>query len=322
MKRSTIVCLIVAASLILAGVLLFTCAIATSGFNFISGFNMKEYKTTSHEITEEFDSISIDARTADINVLPATDGKVTVICFEQENLAHDVSVEDGTLKVKLVDERHWFEHISFFDLHSPTISVYLPEAEYAALAINSDTSDVDVSREFNFASVDIKVTTGDVKCYASASNALKIKASTGHVTVRDLTAGSVDITTTTGDIRAENVTCEGDFRVGVSTGKAKLSGVTCQSLISTGDTGDITLIDVIATERFDIERTTGDVDMQACDAAELRILTDTGDVEGSLLTDKVFVVRTDTGDIDVPRTTSGGICEITTDTGDVEIYIK
>ena len=151
MKRSTIVCLIVAASLILAGVLLFTCAIATSGFNFISGFNMKEYETTSHEITEEFDSISIDARTADINVLPATDGKVTVLCFEQENLAHDVSVEDGTLKVKLVDERRWFEHITFFNLHSPTISVYLPEAEYAALAINSNTSDVDVSREFNFA---------------------------------------------------------------------------------------------------------------------------------------------------------------------------
>lgn len=322
MKRSTIVCLIVAASLILAGVLLFTCAIATSGFNFISGFNMKEYETTSHEITEEFDSISIDARTADINVLPATDGKVTVLCFEQENLTHDVSVKDGTLTVKLVDERRWFEHITFFNLHSPTISVYLPEAEYAALAINSNTSDVDVARDFSFESVDIRLSTGDVKCYASVNEALKIKVSSGHVTVGDLTAGSVDITTTTGDIRAENVTCEGDFKVGVSTGKAKLSGVTCQSLISTGNTGDVTLIDVIATERFDIERTTGDVDMQACDAAELRILTDTGDVEGSLLTDKVFVVRTDTGDIDVPRTTSGGICEITTDTGDVDIYIK
>ncbi len=322
MKKSTIVCLIVAASLMLVGILLFTTAMAATNFNFISGFNMAKYETAIYEITEKFDSISIDTNTADINLLPATDGKVKVLCFEQENLAHDVTVEDGTLKVKLVDERRWFEHITFFNTHSPTINVYLPEAEYAALTIDAATSDVDVAREFSFESVDIKVTTGDVKCYASASAALKVKASTGCVSIEDLSAGSVDITTTTGSVRASRITCEGDFKVGVSTGKTKLSSVTCKNLISTGNTGDVKLADVIASERFDIERSTGDIEMEACDAASLIILTDTGEVEGSLLSDKVFVVRTDTGDIDVPKTTSGGICEITTDTGDVEIYIK
>ena len=322
MKKSTVICLIVAAALMLVGVLLFTTAMAATDFNFASGFNTAKYDTASYEITDEFDSISIETDTADINILPATDGKVKVLCFEQENLAHEVTVEDGTLKVKLVDGRRWFEHISFFNLHSPMINVYLPESEYATLSVDADTSDVDVAREFSFESVDIKVTTGDVKCYASASAALKVKASTGRVAIEDLSAGSVDITTTTGSVRASNVTCEGDFKVGVSTGKVKLSDVTCKNLISTGSTGDITLSSVIATERFDIERSTGDVNLEACDAASLIIITDTGEVEGSLLSDKVFVVRTDTGDIDVPKTTSGGICEITTDTGDVEIYIK
>ena len=56
-------------------------------------------------------------------------------------------------------------------------------------------------------------------------------------------------------------------------------------------------------------------------AAEILIKTDTGDVKGSLLSEKVFVVQTDTGSIDVPKTVSGGRCEITTDTGDIKISL-
>ena len=70
-----------------------------------------------------------------------------------------------------------------------------------------------------------------------------------------------------------------------------------------------------------MERSTGDVRMEGCDAAEIFILTDTGDVAGSLLSDKVFVVETDTGDVDVPRSAAGGRCEITTDTGDIRITV-
>ena len=322
MKRSTRVCLIIAAALMLLGILLFTCAIAATDFNFASGFNTAKYETTTHEITEKFDSISVDTDTADINILPATDNAVKVLCFEQENLFHKVSVKDGTLTVELVDERRWFEHITFFNIHSPMINVYLPEAEYRALNIAASTSDIDIAREFSFESLNIHVSTGDVTCYASAKEIIKMRASTGRITLEDLSAGAIDITTTTGGIRASNITCAGDLKTSVSTGKTKLSSVTCKNLFSTGNTGDITLIDVIATERFDIERSTGDVEMEACDAAELIIITDTGDVDGSLLSEKVFVVRSDTGDIDVPKTTSGGICEITTDTGDIEIYVK
>ena len=49
--------------------------------------------------------------------------------------------------------------------------------------------------------------------------------------------------------------------------------------------------------------------------------THTGDVSGNLLSDKVFITETDTGRIDVPKTTTGGKCEIKTDTGDIRISI-
>ena len=52
------------------------------------------------------------------------------------------------------------------------------------------------------------------------------------------------------------------------------------------------------------------------------ITTDTGNVKGSLLSEKVFIVSTDTGKKQVPNTITGGRCEITTDTGDIIISIN
>jgi DUF4097 and DUF4098 domain-containing protein YvlB len=82
------------------------------------------------------------------------------------------------------------------------------------------------------------------------------------------------------------------------------------------------LENVIATEKISVERTTGDVKFAFCDAGEIFVKTDTGDVTGSLLTDKVFITETDTGKIHVPKLTTGGRCEISTDTGDIKISIS
>lgn len=42
---------------------------------------------------------------------------------------------------------------------------------------------------------------------------------------------------------------------------------------------------------------------------------------GSLLSDKIFFAQSDVGSVDVPKTTTGGICEITTATGAIEMTI-
>ena len=116
--------------------------------------------------------------------------------------------------------------------------------------------------------------------------------------------------------------CKGDININVSTGKANLSDINCKSITTKGSTGDIILKNLIVTEKLSIKRSTGDIKIDGSDASEIFIETDTGDVRGSLLTDKVFIVSTDTGRIDVPKTTTGGRCEITTDTGDIILKIK
>jgi DUF4097 and DUF4098 domain-containing protein YvlB len=113
----------------------------------------------------------------------------------------------------------------------------------------------------------------------------------------------------------------GDVTIKVSTGKSYLENLRCESLTSNGDTGDISLKNVIATGKMNIERSTGDVKFDASDAEEITVKTSTGSVKGTLLSEKVFVPRSDTGDIDVPKTKNGGFCEITTDTGNIIISL-
>jgi len=78
---------------------------------------------------------------------------------------------------------------------------------------------------------------------------------------------------------------------------------------------------VIVGGTLTVERNTGDVLLTRSNAASLRIATTTGDVKGSLLSDKIFITSTDTGRVEVPKTTDGGRCEIVTDTGDIRITI-
>ena len=63
----------------------------------------------------------------------------------------------------------------------------------------------------------------------------------------------------------------------------------------------------------------GDVEFNGCDADEIYVKTNAGNVTGSFLSNKVFIVDTDTGSVDVPKTETGGRCEINTHTGDIKI---
>ena len=120
----------------------------------------------------------------------------------------------------------------------------------------------------------------------------------------------------------KSVSSEGEIALKVSTGKTSLTDVACKSLSASGSTGDIVLVHVVASGAFSIDRSTGDIILEECDADTLRIKTSTGKVYGSLLSEKEFITHTSTGSVNVPKTTKGGKCEITTGTGDINISVK
>ncbi len=320
MSKAAKVWLIVAASLILLGALIVGGVMMFFKWDF-GRFITPKCQTNTHEISEEFNGISVNTSTADIAFLLSEDGQRRVVCYEQEKLKHSVEVKDGTLFVSLVDTRKWYDHISIYS-ENPMITVYLPKAEYAALMIRSSTGDVGIPEGLGFERIEVSVSTADVKCYASAEGEVKIKTSTGDIFLENMSAGSLALSVTTGKVKVGNVICSGDVKLESNTGDIELSDVSCKNIISEGGTSDISLGNVIAEERFSIKTDTGYVEFDRCDASEVFIETDTGDVTGSFCSDKIFFAQSDTGRIDVPRTTVGGRCEITTDTGDIRLWVE
>ncbi len=311
---------IIAGILVILGIILFVAALASNGW-VLANLNTDKFQSNTYSIGEEFQNISVNTDTADVVFVLSDDGVCKVECYEQKNMAHRVFTKDGTLEISADDTRKWYEYITFFSFGAPKITVYLPQNQYAALNIKSDTGDVEIPNAFQFARMDIDLSTGDVKCYASATGQIKIKTSTGDILAQNISADTLDLTVSTGKVQTESVTCQGNVSIRVSTGKATLTDVQCKNLRSDGSTGDLHLQKVVATGQFSIERSTGDVKLDRCDASEIEIETDTGNVTGSLLTPKVFLTETDTGRVNVPKSTVGGRCQIETDTGNIQISV-
>ncbi len=319
MGKNVRIWLILGATLFLVGSIILFIAMAISNWDFTK-FSTTKYVQNEYAIEEEFNSISINSDTADLEFLPSNDGKTTVICYEHEKTEHSTMVKDGTLVITQVDNRKWYDYIGI-NFSTQKIKVYLSKTQYESLSVNSDTSDVLIEKDFSFKRVNISLSTGDVKFLASFAEDVKIETSTGDIKVQNLKANSLNCTLSTGDVSISNLTCEGDVFIKVSTGEVEINNATAKNLNSQGSTGDIELNGVILIEKLEIVRSTGEVEFDRIDAGEIYIKTSTGDVDGSILSSKVFVVSTDTGDKRVPNTVTGGKCEITTDTGDISVRI-
>lgn len=319
MKKKTKIWLITATALVSLGLLLFLTVMSINGWDF-NKVSTEKMQTKTHEISQTFTSVAIETDTADVRIVKAVDGVSKVVCYEEEKNTHTVSVESGVLTVKEIDERAWYEHIGI-QFSQPTVTLYLVEAGYTALTVKGSTGDVQI-QDFRFDSVDVSISTGDVKAYASVSGLMKIKTSTGDIDVENTSAGGLELSVSTGEIELDSVAVASGLKIDVHTGEAELFNVSCKTLTSSGSTGGMTLHNVIVSETMSIKRSTGDIQFEACDAGEIFIKTDTGYVKGSLLSEKDFVAKSDTGTVKVPSTHTGGKCEISTDTGDIKISIK
>ncbi len=318
MSKATKIWLTVAAALVLIGCIIFVGAMMAHKWEF-GKLSTAKYETNEYAIDESFKNISIVTDTADIVFTASKDSECSVVCREQKNMKHSVCVKDDTLVIELADTRKWYEYIGI-NFAAPTITVHLPEGEYGTLYVKENTGDIEVPEDFIFESIDISASTGDIENYASAAEHVRIKTSTGDIRVEDISAGALDLSVSTGKVTVSDVSCEGDVTLKVSTGKTSLTNITCQNLTSSGDTGIISLTNVYVEGTMLIDRSTGDVAFENADAASISVKTDTGDVRGTLHSPKTFYASTDTGKVSVPKT-SGGICEITTDTGDIIIEL-
>ena len=274
--RSTKKMLILGCILIALGVGLLAGVIGLNGWK-TEGLDGEVFNVNKYDINESFDSVVINTDTADITVMPSENGNCTVECKDLTKITHTVIVENGTLKISVVDERKWYEKLMLFA--SPSIKVYLPDAEYKDLKIDEATGDVDIG---------------------------------GGVAFRD-----INIDLSTGDVWLKELFCDNKLSIKLTTGDMELSNVKCVEIESDGSTGEIEMKDVIAYGNMYLKRTTGGIVLKKCDADTLSIQSTTGSVTGTLLSEKLFDADATTGDVHVPSTKNGGVCKIRTTTGSI-----
>ncbi|MBO4326145.1 MAG: DUF4097 family beta strand repeat protein [Clostridia bacterium] len=291
--------IVLAILLVAAGMIVFLSAYIAAGFDFTKLSNVK-YETNTYAPEGEFRNIEIRTDVSDLVFKPATDGKLSVVCVEREKVRHNVSVENGTLKIVSEDKRAWTDFITLFTKNL-SVTVYLPEAEYETLKIKNSTGDVELAG-YTFGSIDIDNSTGDI-------------------TLGNVSAGNISLSVSTGEISVTSTTCDGEFTLKTSTGDVELKDVTCKRFVSSGSTGDFELTDLIASESLSIDVSTGDVFFKSCDAPQIKVKTSTGDIKGTLRTGKTFSTKTSTGSVKVPKDGMDGTCELKTSTGDISISI-
>lgn len=360
MTKNNRVIWIVAAACIIVGTLISVITLLTLGNDPLQ-WDTNDYVTNNYTIEEPFRAIRTEHTiSSDLRILPSMDDSCRVMCYDQQKLTHSAAVENGTLVIRKQDDRRWYDHIGI-QLQSTEILIYLPQREYESLTVQSSAGDVTVEPEFTFSTVDILTNTGDIQLSAQVTQALNISTDTGDTKIEHATPHSLSADSSTGDIAILSATVTDGIRIETDTGKVKLSDTQCAHMTMESNTGDIFCQNVNITDLLQIETdsgdvaltdtqcgalltmtTTGDLTCRAmlvqghlaietdagdvtfydCDAATLSIQTDTGDVSGSLLSEKLFHIETDTGTVHVPHSTSGGICEIRTDTGDIELTVK
>ena len=236
MSKKTKVWIIIAILLIVIGTLIFGLIMTINNWDFTKLATTVTYKT-NRQIDDEFNNISIETDTEDIVFVASQNGKCEVVCNEEENLYYSAEVVDGTLTIKQIDERNWYEYVGI-TIGKSDIIVYLPETEYKNLLIRGSTGDINIPKDFKFKNIDISVSTGDIKNSASA-DIIKIKTDTGDVKLYKCDAKEIFVKTDTGDVT-------GSF-------------LTPKVFIAKTDTGDIDVPKSISGGRCEIETDTGDI---------------------------------------------------------------
>lgn len=321
MKKSTKKWLIAAAVLIIAGTVIAAAVCLHINRDF-PRLNTQQLVTTAVGPEESFEGISIKTDSADVSVLPAEDGKCRVVCREYENMQHTVSVIDGTLTVSENDSREWIDKIAFsVSEEAPAITVYLPAKEYGSLQVNDYGGNVSIPDGFTFTDIAVFGQNGEVECGANVKNSIEIETYSGDTELVGVSAKSIKLDSYSGKTELKNITCSGKCEVNNDMGDLNAEHVACGSFLSDAFSGEARLKDVIADTKMKVKRESGDIRLHSSDAGELYLRTESGCVSGTVLTEKVFLTETQTGNVSVPKTTAGGKCEIITEWGDIDISI-
>jgi len=293
-----------AALLICAGVGIILTSLSTRR----SSAMKKEYTFAGSDIR----AMEIVSGSAEVKLIPASDGVCRVVCAEDAVRSHKVWTNEGTLHVERVSKWALFR----ISLTEDSIRIYLPERDYQSLWVKSSSGGVSVPEDFRFRTAIIDASSGGVGFAADVTETLDIRTSSGGVALSDVSPAALRVSVSSGGLAIAGGS-PGSVDLHCSSGAIRLSDVRCDTLSAETSSGGIRFSDVIADGAMILECTSGSVRLDDCDAAELRIQCTSGSVSGHLLTPKIYSAGAVSGSVHVPTGGSGGICDVKTTSGSI-----
>ena len=255
-----------------------------------------------YRVEETFSSIEIDDVESGIMISPSYDGRCRVLIDERSNgsVYHTVEVEHGVLKIN----RHtkgvsWLFGESLGEL---LVEVQLPKKEYSSLSASSVSGRIIVENGLSFDKVDLNSTSGSVTFSAVAKDEITAYS----------TSGSVNIST-------NSVLYSVDARS--TSGRVYLSDIKARKVYAKSNSGSVVLNNVIALDNLSLYSTSGSIRLDHCDGGDIYIESSSGSVKGTLLSDKYFRARSNTGRVDVPYSYGVNICDVKTTSGSIVLSI-
>lgn len=256
MKKATKVWMIVAACLVVAGLVLFTVSLALNQWN-VENFTTQTYQTVTHELNQEVSDIKISSDTAKITFLPSSDGRSKVVCYQSETVPFAVTVTETLLTITETDNRKWYNRIGV-NWVQPTITVYLPAGDYGFLTVTEHTGDITIPADFTFTSLDISASTANVTCYASTVGETKIHLSTGHIVLENAKANRLDLQTFTGNVTLTR--CDAaQLSIATNTGEVNATLLSDKVFFTQTDTGNVNVPKSASGGKCEITTDTGDI---------------------------------------------------------------
>lgn len=239
------------------------------------------FTTKSVAISEPFQNIKIQDTTGDIRFVPSNDNNCTVVYKEDESTTHSIFVKDGTLIIQKDDDKTLDFYVGIH-FDQEEIVVSLPQAKYDSLTLDSAIGNVDISKGLTFANATLHTTSGNISFEAAVKENLSIATEIGNTSISEVNAKNIAVESTSGDIE---------------------------------------LSDSIAQNHIQIASTIGNIELTHCDAGSLDLSATSGDVYATLLSDKVFEVSSDSGEINIPMSNGDKKCSIATTIGNIDVEI-
>lgn len=264
--------LLAAAACVAAGLLISFVALAAMDFNFFEMSTM-EPVTNTYTPTQAFTGISVSGAECDVQLLPSENGACKVVCNETDKITHTVAVENGTLTIRSVDNRKWYEHIGFYwNITRPIqVLIYLPDRAYDTLAVRTASGTVDVPSDFSFTRADVDSASGDIRFAAAVSGDLSVKSVSGNVEVSGTDPQNLTAQSTSGDVKVASVSVGAAFYAKTISGVQRISQVSCQSAEIYATSGDVTVDSLKASGTFSCRTISGwqKLSSVTCQSAEI-----------------------------------------------------